>query len=80
MAPGKSHRGGDDLVGYLAVVACTPVGVAEIAQRLDVRGQTVAMWRYRRLMPKPEWTVSGQPCWNWTTIEEWARRTGRLAS
>jgi hypothetical protein len=29
-------------------------------------------------MPQPRWTVSGQPAWDWTDIETWARRTGRL--
>jgi hypothetical protein len=29
-------------------------------------------------MPAPRWTVSGQPAWDWSEIEEWARRTGRL--
>jgi predicted DNA-binding transcriptional regulator AlpA len=55
-----------------------PVGAAEIAQRLGVRGQTVHTWRQRKLMPPPRWTVSGQPAWDWNEIEEWARRTGRL--
>lgn len=54
-----------------------PVGAAEIAARLGVRPQTVHTWRHRQLMPKPRWTVSGQPAWDWPEIEEWARRTGR---
>jgi len=29
-------------------------------------------------MPAPRWTVSGRPAWDWTEIETWARRTGRL--
>jgi hypothetical protein len=56
----------------------TPVGSAEIAARLRVRPQTVHTWRQRGLMPEPRWTVSGQPAWDWTDIEAWARRTGRL--
>jgi hypothetical protein len=55
-----------------------PVGSAEIAARLHVRPQTVHTWRQRGLMPEPRWTVSGQPAWDWTDIEVWARRTGRL--
>ncbi len=55
-----------------------PVGAAEIAARLGVRGQTVHTWRQRKLMPPPRWTVSGQPAWDWNEIEDWARRTGRL--
>jgi hypothetical protein len=29
-------------------------------------------------MPAPRWTVSGQPAWDWTEIEAWAKHTGRL--
>ena len=56
----------------------SPVGAAEIAARLGVRPQTVHTWRQRKLMPAPRWTVSGQPAWDWATIEAWARRTGRI--
>lgn len=56
----------------------TPVGAAEIAARLSVRPQTVHTWRHRKLMPAPRWTVSGQPAWEWSEIEAWAQRTGRL--
>ena len=54
-----------------------PVGAAEIAERLGVRAQTVHTWRQRKVMPEPQWRVSGQPAWDWTEIEEWARRTNR---
>ena len=64
---------------------CDPVGVAEIAERLGARQQTVAMWHYRskrgemaRPMPPPKWHVSGMAVWNWPTIERWARATGRV--
>ena len=56
----------------------TPVGAAEIAARLRVKAQTVHAWRHRKLMPVPRWTVSGQPAWDWSEIQAWARRTGRL--
>ena len=56
----------------------TPVGAAEIAERLGVKPQTVHTWRQRRLLPEPRWTVSGQPAWDWSEIAAWARRTGRL--
>ena len=55
-----------------------PVGAAEIAERRGVKPQTVHMWRHRKLMPRPRWTVSGQPAWDWLEIEAWARHTGRL--
>ncbi len=55
-----------------------PVGAAEVAARLKVKPQTVHTWRQRNLMPKPRWTVSGQPAWDWAEIEAWAKQTGRL--
>lgn len=58
---------------------CEPVGTFDIAERLNVRQQTVAMWKYRGLMPDPRWSVSKQPCWNWPDIEKWARDSGRLS-
>lgn len=69
-----------------AMATVEPVGLAEIAERLGVERKTAVMWHYRSErgelpvpMPAPRWTVSGQPAWNWPTIERWARRTGRLA-
>lgn len=56
---------------------CDPVGLAEIAARLGVKPQTARVWRTRKLLPDPRWTVSGQPSWNWPDIEAWARETGR---
>ncbi len=56
-----------------------PVGLKEIAERLEVRRQTAAMWHYRQLLPAPRWTVSGQPAWDWSDIEPWAATTGRSA-
>lgn len=55
-----------------------PVGVVDIARRLGVRQQTVAMWRYRGLLPDPRWSVSNQPAWDWQDIRRWAESTGRL--
>ncbi len=54
------------------------VGIKEIAERLGVKPQTAATWRLRNLLPAEEGTVSGAPAWNWSTIENWARHTGRL--
>jgi hypothetical protein len=55
-----------------------PVGAVEIAERLGVRQQTVAMWKWRGLMPEPRWTVSSMPAWNWPDVRDWARASGRL--
>jgi len=60
------------------VVDLDIVGLKEIAERLGVKQQTAAAWRYRGLLPAPEGTVSGAPAWNWATIDTWARSSGRL--
>jgi hypothetical protein len=67
----------------MAPRAVLPVGCTDIATRLGVKPQTVMMWVWRTKagkldMPSPEWMVSGNPAWQWSTIEEWLRRTGRL--
>lgn len=54
------------------------VGVVEIAERLGVRQQTVAVWKSRGLLPEPKWVVSRNPAWDWRDIERWARNTGRM--
>lgn len=48
-----------------------PVGISEIADRLEVRRQTVAIWHHRGQLPEPRWTVSGNPAWEWADIEKW---------
>jgi len=59
---------------------CEPVGGLEVATRLGVQRKTVAMWKFRSLLPPARWTVSGQDAWDWTRdIEPWARATGRMA-
>lgn len=50
----------------------------EIAERLGIRRQTVAVWKVRGLLPEPWRIVSGVPMWEWRDIERWARQTGRL--
>ena len=55
-----------------------PVGLAEIAERLNVARSTVDSWRNRNLLPGHQWTVGGRPAWSWPDIEHWARQTGRL--
>jgi hypothetical protein len=60
------------------MVSLDIVGLKEIAERLGVKQQTAAAWRYRSLLPPQEGTVSGAPAWTWGTIERWARATGRL--
>lgn len=62
-----------------------PVGVREIAARLNVQQDTVTQWRARSRQglfkvsfPEPRWIVSGSDAWDWREVEEWARQTGRL--
>ena len=56
------------------------VGPDEIARRLDVKPQTVAMWKLRGLLPAPIAVVSRISVWHWSTILDWARETGRVAT
>jgi hypothetical protein len=58
----------------------TPLGYKEIAVFLDVGKTTPSRWAQRRHQvgfPLPDGHVSGVPYWWDTTIETWARRTGR---
>lgn len=70
------------LLGWVRGVRAThstPVGAAEIAERLGVKPATVDQWVWRKVMPPPDWTVGGRPAWDWaTTILPWAQSTGRL--
>ena len=59
-------------------MACDPVGLTEIAERLGVQPETPQRWRMRDVMPEPRWTVSGRPAWDWPDVERWAKDTGRL--
>lgn len=81
-----AERGGHEDVLAAAVpgsveliLADEPVGAVEIAARLGVRRATVDQWGWRGLLPEPDFTVGGRPAWRWGTIEEWARRTGRMS-
>jgi hypothetical protein len=55
------------------------VGIREIASRLGLRPQTVAVTLYRGKMPRPDWRISDVPIWRWSVIQEWAEKTGRTA-
>lgn len=55
-----------------------PVGTLEIAARARVREITVRQWRARHAdFPKPRWTVSGAPAWDWPEVRRWLRRPRR---
>lgn len=59
-----------------------PVGIVEIAERLDVAETTVRKWWNMRAesigFPEPKWTVGGRPCWLWSDVWAWAHDTERL--
>lgn len=56
-----------------------PVGLTEIAHRLDVAAQSAQNWRTRGVLPPARWTVGGRPAWDWhLDIHPWAAATGRL--
>ena len=56
------------------------VGVAEIADRLDVGTSVVHDWgrRYPEF-PKPAKRLRMGLVWNWPDVERWAKSTGRLS-
>ena len=49
-----------------------PVGLSDIASRLDVAAGTPQKWRTRGLFPPPAATVGGRPVWEWAVIRDWA--------
>lgn len=54
-----------------------PVGLSEIADRLQVKRQTAKQWHLRKVLPQPRpGTVSGSPWWDWNEIEAWAGERG----
>lgn len=59
-----------------------PVGILEIAARLDVASDTVQKWRARfadtdKPFPEPRGAISGQPWWHWGDVARWCKATGR---
>jgi len=75
----RGRRGVDyRIVAMTTTPRADPVGIVEIAERLDVVRDTVDKWRERGLLPDADYTVGGRPAWEWSTIEAWAVETGRL--
>ncbi|CAB4365437.1 MAG: hypothetical protein F2681_14975 [Actinobacteria bacterium] len=56
------------------------VGAHEIAERLGVaRPQVVHDWRRRHAdFPQPIAQLKTALIWDWSEVEAWARKTGRL--
>jgi hypothetical protein len=60
-----------------------PVGIVEIADRLNVARDTVDKWLNRTKngtvgFPESRWQVGGRPAWNWADIVKWCRATERV--
>lgn len=72
------------MTGWLEQITVTaaadPVGVTEIAARLNVKRGTVDAWRLRPWVQFPEarWSVGGRPAWDWSDVAAWAQATGRV--
>ena len=69
-----------------ATTITDPVGISEIAERLNVQRQTVNSWRSSGKedrerstpLPQPAVIITKTPIWEWETIRAWALSTGRL--
>jgi len=59
-----------------------PVGVVEIAERLDVKVDTVHHWRIRHAdtFPASRGTVGGNPWYSWAEVRRWAVAHGRAGT
>lgn len=56
-----------------------PVGVIEIADRLNVEARSVHMALRRERLPAPDHdSINGARAWEWRNIMWWAGETGRL--
>lgn len=44
---------------------CEPVGSSDIADRLSLRPNTIAVYKTRGILPPERWFVSGLPVWCW---------------
>ena len=57
---------------------CDPVGVVEVAARLNVTRSAVNQWRVRNIgFPPPRWLVGNRPAWDWSDVRQWAQDSGR---
>lgn len=54
------------------------VDISIIAKQLGVPKDTVNKWRWRGVLPEPDFDLDVGPIWYWETVREWAERTNRL--
>lgn len=62
----------------MALVRENAYGLAEIAEHLGAKVSTVYKWQARGILPAADFAVSGAPAWWESTVDEWAKETGRL--
>jgi predicted site-specific integrase-resolvase len=55
---------------------CEPMGVAEVADMLGVKRDTVDKWLFRGLL-EPRWRLVAGPIFERADVEQWAEATGR---
>ena len=51
---------------------------ADIAQRLGISRARVSVLASRSDFPRPVGRLGRSDVWRWTSVERWARETGRL--
>jgi predicted DNA-binding transcriptional regulator AlpA len=51
---------------------------ADIAERLGISRPRVSVLATRRDFPRPVGRLGRSDVWYWTSVERWARETGRL--
>jgi len=55
------------------------IGLREIADLLNVKPRTPHIWKYRDLLPEPDYElINCSAAWNRSTIILWAAETNRL--
>jgi hypothetical protein len=57
---------------------CQPVGARDIADRLRLKPNTIAIYKTRGMLPPPRWHVSNNPAWCWEHDIEPTLIDGRL--
>lgn len=71
----------DGTAGLRAALAENLIGVADVALLAEppVQEKTVRQWKWRGLLPEPDFAKGGKPLWFRETILEWLYETGRRA-
>lgn len=62
---------------YVDATTSLVVGTQEIAELLEVKPATVSQWKFRKILPPPDYPLRCGDVWLRHTIERWARVTNR---